>query len=77
MTDPDLRAALQSVATTYPRWMDRADAVATWEFRRLVAKAGRLRTQSRDLKRWRSDSKSLFCATWTGCGCVRVEGRAA
>lgn len=31
MTDPDLRAALQSVATTYPRWMDRAEPQPVWE----------------------------------------------
>lgn len=60
MTDPDLRAALQQAATTYPQWMNRADAVATWEFRRLVDKAAKLRVQSRNLNRWRMDGEGLL-----------------
>ena len=60
MTDPELRERLRIAATTYPRWMDQADAVATWSFRRLVEKASALQSQGRSLRQWRADAESVL-----------------
>lgn len=59
MTDVELREAALAISSTYPKWMNKADAVATWEFRRLTVKANRLRVPARSLERWRMEARGL------------------
>ena len=74
MTDPELASALRDASRTYPRWMDRADTVATWDFRRIVTKAAALATAKRD-RHWRSEASTTL-SELRGLQ-SRVEGRAA
>lgn len=59
MTDDELVAELRKASSTYPKWMDRANAQDTWAFRRLINQAAGLAKTSPGRQFWRENS--------TGC----------
>lgn len=65
LSDPQLVAMLRTIASTYPKWMDKADVIGTAKFRELVKRASLVRTQrpmhdrGASGDRWRRNARAV------------------
>lgn len=60
MTEAQLAAEMKRLSSTYPKWMDKADALLTWQFRSRVNKAHGLATAKRRDDRWQTECRALI-----------------